>query len=149
MLRRSSLVECPCVSVLHGTCLQSVDFFFIRQYVQPCLSKNPKYTFYTIKSSLTLAYYRKNLMTPKGDAESLDRKSQKISSGHPSQATGASMYWFSIRSLNFIEKSKNIYEANFNSNFNRFQIKITYLYDLKFFLVMVAILGGYWVVLLK
>jgi hypothetical protein len=26
-------------------------------YVQPCLSKNPKYTFYTIKSSLTLAYY--------------------------------------------------------------------------------------------
>jgi hypothetical protein len=30
--------------------------FFIRQYVQPCLSKNPKYTFYTIKSSLTLAY---------------------------------------------------------------------------------------------
>ena len=55
MLRRSSLVEC--VSVLHGTCLQSVDFFFIRQYVQPRLSKNPKYTFYTIKSSLTLAYY--------------------------------------------------------------------------------------------
>jgi hypothetical protein len=47
MLRRSSLVEC--VSVLHGTCLQSVKIFFIRQYVQPCLSKNPKYTFYTIK----------------------------------------------------------------------------------------------------
>ena len=37
MLRRSSLVEC--VIVLHGTCLQSVNFFFIRQYVQPCLSK--------------------------------------------------------------------------------------------------------------
>ena len=54
MLRRSSLVEC--VSVLHGTCLQCVDFFFIHQYVPPCLSKNPKYTFYTIKSSLTLAY---------------------------------------------------------------------------------------------
>ena len=54
MLRRSSLVEY--VSVLHGTCLQSVDFFFIRQWVQPCLSKNIKYTFYTIKSSLTLAY---------------------------------------------------------------------------------------------
>jgi hypothetical protein len=53
MLRRSSIVEC--VSVLHGTCLQSVEFFFIRQYVQPCLSKNPKYTFYTIKSSMTLA----------------------------------------------------------------------------------------------
>jgi hypothetical protein len=28
MLRRSSLVEC--VSVLHGTCLQCADFFFIR-----------------------------------------------------------------------------------------------------------------------
>ena len=55
MLKRSSLVEC--VSVLHGTCLQCADFFFIRQYVQPCLSKNPKYTFNTIKSSLTLAYY--------------------------------------------------------------------------------------------
>jgi hypothetical protein len=55
MLRRSSLVEC--VSVLHGTCLQCVEFFFIHQYVQPCLSKNPKYTFYTKKSLLTLAYY--------------------------------------------------------------------------------------------
>ena len=33
------------------------NFFFLHQYVQPCLSKNPKYTFYTIKSSLTLAYY--------------------------------------------------------------------------------------------
>jgi hypothetical protein len=54
MLRRSSLGEC--VSVLHGTCLQRAEFFFIRQYVQPCLSKNPKYTFYTIKTSLTLAY---------------------------------------------------------------------------------------------
>ena len=50
MLRRSSLVEC--VSVLPGNrCLQNVDFFFLRQYVQPCLLKNPKYTFYTIKSS--------------------------------------------------------------------------------------------------
>ena len=55
MLRRSSLVER--VSVLHGTCLQCVNFFFIHQYVQPCLSKNPKYTFYAIKSSLTLAHY--------------------------------------------------------------------------------------------
>jgi hypothetical protein len=53
MLRRSLLVEC--VSVLHGTCLQCADFFFIHQYVQPCLSKNPKYTLYTIKSSLMLA----------------------------------------------------------------------------------------------
>ena len=54
MLRRSSLVEC--VSVLYGTCLQSVDFFCSSVYMQPCLSKNFKYTFYTIKSSLTLAY---------------------------------------------------------------------------------------------
>ena len=56
MLRRSSLVEC--VSVLHGNWyLQSVKFFFfLPQYVQPCLLKNPKYTFYTIKSSLKLAY---------------------------------------------------------------------------------------------
>jgi hypothetical protein len=56
MLRRSSLVEC--VSVLPGNrCLQNVEFFFLRQYVQPCLLKNPKYTFYTIKNSLKLAYY--------------------------------------------------------------------------------------------
>jgi hypothetical protein len=55
MLRRSSLVKC--VSVLPGNrCLQNVEFFFLRQYVQPCLLKNPKYTFYTIKSSLKLAY---------------------------------------------------------------------------------------------
>ena len=55
MLRRSSLVEC--VSVLPGNrCLQNVEFFFLRQYVQPYLLKNPKYTFYTIKSSLKLAY---------------------------------------------------------------------------------------------
>ena len=54
MLRRSSLVEC--VSVLPGNrCLQNVEFFFLRQYVQPCLLKNPKYTCYTIKSSLKLA----------------------------------------------------------------------------------------------
>ena len=53
MLRRSSLVEC--VSVLHGTgpVFTKRQFFFIRQHVQPCLSKNPKYTFYTIKRSLT------------------------------------------------------------------------------------------------
>jgi hypothetical protein len=36
-------------------------FFLIRHYVQPCLSKNHKYTFYTIKSSLTLAYYSEPL----------------------------------------------------------------------------------------
>ena len=38
-------------------CLQNVELFFLRQNVQPCLLKNPKYTFYTIKSSLKLAYY--------------------------------------------------------------------------------------------
>ena len=55
MLRRSSLVKC--VSVLPGNrCLQNVEIFFLRQYVQPCLLKNPKYTLYTIKSSLKLAY---------------------------------------------------------------------------------------------
>jgi hypothetical protein len=31
MLRRSSLIEC--VSVLHGTCLQCAEFFFIRQKI--------------------------------------------------------------------------------------------------------------------
>ena len=40
MSRRSSIEEC--VSVLHGTCLQCVEFFFVHQYVQLCLSK--KYT---------------------------------------------------------------------------------------------------------
>ena len=56
MLRRSSLVEC--VSVLHGTGVYKASIFFLlRQYVQPCLLKNPKYTFYTTKSSLKLAYY--------------------------------------------------------------------------------------------
>ena len=39
-------------------CLQNVEIFFLRQYVQPCLLKNHKYTFYTIKSSLKLAYQR-------------------------------------------------------------------------------------------
>ena len=34
--------------------------FFSHQYVQPCLSKNPKYTFYTIKNSLTLAFNTPN-----------------------------------------------------------------------------------------
>ena len=55
MLRRSSLVEC----VTRNMFTKCVNFFFINQYVQPCLSKNPKYTFDTIKSSLTLAYYSK------------------------------------------------------------------------------------------
>ena len=63
MLRRSSLVECA--SVLHRTCLQCVKKIVIHQYVQPCLSKNPKYTFYTIKSSLMLTYYNfSNVTSP-------------------------------------------------------------------------------------
>jgi hypothetical protein len=45
----------------YGTCLQSVKFFFIRQYMcSHVCQKNPKYTFYTIKSSLTLAYKLNN-----------------------------------------------------------------------------------------
>jgi hypothetical protein len=55
MLRRSSFLEC--VSVLHWTCLQSAETKYIHKYVKPCLSKNPKYKLYAIKSSLTLAYY--------------------------------------------------------------------------------------------
>jgi hypothetical protein len=34
MLGRSSLVEC--ISVLHGTCLQSVEKKYIDQYVKSC-----------------------------------------------------------------------------------------------------------------
>ena len=52
MLRRSSLDECVTRNVFTMR-----RIFFIYQYVQPCLSKNPKYTFYSIKSSLTLAYF--------------------------------------------------------------------------------------------
>jgi hypothetical protein len=51
MLRRSSLVECVTRNVFTMRRKK-----IIHQYVQPCLSKNPKYTFYTIKSLLTLAY---------------------------------------------------------------------------------------------
>ena len=79
MLRRSSLIEC--VSVLHGMCLQSVEFFFIRQYVQPCLSKIPKYTYYNIKSSLTLAYY-----ASKGYQYY----------GEPGQDTNTKLFWKSV-----------------------------------------------------
>ena len=59
MLRRSSLVEC--VNVMCYCVTRKPVFtkrrIFLPQYVQPCLLKNPKYTFYTIKSSLKLAYY--------------------------------------------------------------------------------------------
>ena len=60
MLRKSSLVEC--VSVIHGTGVYKASIFFYSSvYVQPCLSKNLKHTFNTIKSSLTLAYEWKNM----------------------------------------------------------------------------------------
>jgi len=52
----SKSVEIFWAEIYRGTCLQCAEFIFVFQYVQPCLSKNPKYTFYTIKSSLTLAY---------------------------------------------------------------------------------------------
>ena len=59
MLRRSLLVECVCV--LHGTGYNVQRKKCIHQYVKPCedwrrlnLSKNPRYTFLTIKSSLRL-----------------------------------------------------------------------------------------------
>ena len=56
MLRRSSLVECVSVLVCYTERVYNASKnLFIHQYVQPCLSKNPKYTSYTIKSSLTLA----------------------------------------------------------------------------------------------
>ena len=57
MLRRSSLVECVTQNMF-----TKCQIFFHCQYVQPCLSKNPKYTFYTIKSSLALAYYRREIL---------------------------------------------------------------------------------------
>ena len=38
MLRRSSLVEC--VSVLHGTCIQSVENKFVQQYRAAMFVKN-------------------------------------------------------------------------------------------------------------
>ena len=52
MLRRSSLVEC--VSVLHGTGVYkaSIYFLFVTMFSHVC----QKYTFYTTKSSITLAY---------------------------------------------------------------------------------------------
>jgi hypothetical protein len=55
MLRRSSLLEY--VSVLHRTRLQCAEFFFYPAVCAAMFVKNPKYTFYPIKSSLTLAYY--------------------------------------------------------------------------------------------
>jgi hypothetical protein len=54
MLRRSSLVEC--VSVLHGTGVYKASIFFSSTVCSAMFVKNPKYIFYTIKSSLKLAY---------------------------------------------------------------------------------------------
>ena len=50
MLRRSSLVECV-------TCVYNASNFFYPSVCAAMFIKNPKYTFYTIKRSLTLAYY--------------------------------------------------------------------------------------------
>ena len=91
MLRRSSLVEC--VSVLHGNrCLQSVESFFIRQYVQPCLLKNPKYTFYTIKSSLKLAYETGTAMNARA-SENYLAISRSSSASKSVEIFWAEIYW--------------------------------------------------------
>jgi hypothetical protein len=57
------------------TGVYKASIFFLRQYLQPCLLKNPKYTFYTIKRSLKLAYYEKRLT--KSNGEIRIRKSKK------------------------------------------------------------------------
>jgi hypothetical protein len=59
-LSRTSETRNPCViEVILLACSTYIDIFkFIKSlHVKPCLSKNLKYTFYTIKRSLTLAYY--------------------------------------------------------------------------------------------
>ena len=91
MLRRSSLVEC--VSVLHGTCLQSVGKKIIRQYVQPCLSKNPKYTFCSIKSSLTLAYYETGTAMNARTSENYLAISCSSSASKSVEIYWAEIYW--------------------------------------------------------
>ena len=64
----------------------SVPIYYFRQYVQPCLSKNPKYTFDTIKSSLTLAYY----MTKKKQDNSFNLRFQ-IGNGRQSKRLFANL----------------------------------------------------------
>jgi hypothetical protein len=54
MLRRSSLVEC--VSVLHGTCLQSVEKKIVQQVSRSHVCQKSKYTFYTTKNKLFWNY---------------------------------------------------------------------------------------------
>ena len=91
MLRRSSLVEG--VSVLHGTGVYKASiFFFIHQYVHPCLSKNPKYTFYTIKSSLTLAYEAGTSMNARA-SENYLAISRSSSASKSFEIFWAEIYW--------------------------------------------------------
>ena len=91
MLRRSSLVEG--VSLLHGTGVyKASNFFFIHQYVHPCLSKNPKYTFYTIKSSLTLAYEAGTAMNARA-SENYLAISRSSSASKSVEILWAEIYW--------------------------------------------------------
>ena len=61
MLHFHKTNEFICIGGVSTCTYNFVEFVFLRQYVQPCLLKNPKYTFYTIKSSLKLAYYHLDL----------------------------------------------------------------------------------------
>jgi hypothetical protein len=91
VLRRSSLVEG--VSLLHGTGVyKASNFFFIHQYVHPCLSKNPKYTFYTIKSSLTLAYEAGTAMNARA-SENYLAISHSSSASKSVEIFWAEIYW--------------------------------------------------------
>ena len=91
MLRRSSLVEC--VSLLHGTGVyKASNFFFIHQYVHPCLSKNPQYTFYTIKSSFTLAYEAGTAMNARA-SENYLAISRSSSASKSVEIFWAEIYW--------------------------------------------------------
>jgi hypothetical protein len=91
MLRRSSLVEG--VSLLHGTGVyKASNFFFIHQYVHPCLSKNPKYTFYAIKSSLTLAYEAGTAMNARA-SENYLAISRSSSASKSVEILWAEIYW--------------------------------------------------------
>ena len=106
MLRRSSLVER--VSVLHGTCLQCVKKNFMHQYVQPCLSKNPKYTFYTIKSSLTFAQYETDTAMNARESENYLAISR---SSYASK--GVEIFWAEIYRGLFFRAKSSLIELSF------------------------------------
>jgi hypothetical protein len=91
VLRRSSLVECG--SLLHGTGVyKASNFFLIHQYVHPCLSKNPEYTFYTIKSSFTLAYEVGTAMNARA-SENYLAISRSSSASKSVEILWAEIYW--------------------------------------------------------